>query len=272
MPSVRHIIGLLFPPILTKIIEAKRLLAPVSNHPWLEACSPTKLTAINKSRFSILPMSCRSSLAFVIDVGANRGQWIGALLELLPIPQVWIFEPNPEAMKICQQQIGIRPGIKYFDVALGDAAGQTTLHVTASSNFASILAPRAEFLEKHYSKNAARVVTTKQVDVCTLDSLVPNARPVDLLKIDVQGFELAVLSGAPSVLANTRCVLLEINLQSHYEGDATLPTLWCFLANHGFSFWAISPPYVSQAGECLWVDAVFIKKDDVLDNPSPKAS
>ena len=149
-------------------------------------------------------MSFRSSPAFVIDVGANCGQWVGALLELLSIPEVWILEPNPEAMKVCRQRIGSRSGVKYFDGAVGDAAGHITLHVTASSNFASVLPPRVEFLEKHYSKNAARVVMSKRVAVCTLDSLVPASRSVDLLKIDVQGFERAVLSGARSVLGNLR--------------------------------------------------------------------
>ena len=85
MPDMRRIIEALSPLIVTQIIQAKRALAPVSSHPWLEACSPRKLLAINRSRFSILPMSFKTSPAFVIDVGANRGKWIGSLLELLPI-------------------------------------------------------------------------------------------------------------------------------------------------------------------------------------------
>jgi len=261
MPDMRRIIGALSPLIITQIIEAKRALAPVSSHPWLEACSPRKLLAINRSRFSILPMSFKTSPAFVIDVGANHGKWIGSLLELLSIPEVWIFEPNPEAMKICRQRIGSRSGVKYFDMALGEAPGQITLHVTASSDFASVLPPRTEFLEKQYAKNAARVVLSKQVEVCTLDSLVPESRSVDLLKIDVQGFERAVLSGARRVLANTRSVLIEVNMQSHYVGDDNLPVLWSILADHGFSFWSLSPPYLGQSGESLWADAVFVRGD-----------
>jgi FkbM family methyltransferase len=261
MSTFRQIVGVLSPPILTRIIQAKSLLAPVSNHPWLEACSPSRLADISRSRFSILPLSIRSSPAFVIDVGANCGQWIGALLKILPVPEVWIFEPNPEAMENCRQRIGSRSGIKYFDIALGDRTGEVTLHVTASSNFASVLPPRAEFLERHYSKNAARVLTDMLVKVCTLDSLVPDSKSVDLLKIDVQGFERAVLSGASSVLARTRCVLIEMNLQSHYEGDDTLPAIWCILAERGFSFWALSPPYVGRSGESLWADAVFVRRD-----------
>jgi FkbM family methyltransferase len=260
MPDMRRIIGALSPLIITQIIQAKKALAPVSNHPWLEACSPRKLLAVNRSRFSILPKSFKTSPAFVIDVGANHGSWTGSLLELLPIPEVWIFEPNPEAMKICRKRVGSRSGVKYFDMALGDAAGQITLHVTASSDFASVLPPRTEFMEKHY-RNAASIVLNKQVEVCTLDSLVPESKSVDLLKIDVQGFERAVLSGARRVLANTRSVLIEVNMQSHYVGDDNFPALWSILADQGFSFWALSPPFLGQAGQSLWADAVFVRGD-----------
>jgi hypothetical protein len=90
---------------------------------------------------------------------------------------------------------------------------------------------------------------------------------VDLLKIDVQGSERAVLSGARAVLANTRSVLIEVNLQSHYVGDDTLPVLWSILADQGFLFWALSPPYVGQGGESLWADAVFVR--GAVLTPSP---
>src|ERR1700730_6030395 len=100
MPDLRHIIRVLFPPVVTKIFEAQRLLDSVSNHPWIEALSPVTLINISKSRFPILPMSFKSLPGFVIDVGANSGEWIGALLHLLSVREVWIFEPNPEAMKI----------------------------------------------------------------------------------------------------------------------------------------------------------------------------
>jgi FkbM family methyltransferase len=261
MPSLRAIIQAFSPSILDRIIEAKRVLAPVSSRPWLDACSRSKRAAIARSRFQVLPTTFKSSPLFVIDVGANHGQWIGSLLELLSIPELWIFEPNPEAMRVCQQRIGSRSGLKFFDVALGDAAGQITLHVTASSDFASVLRPRDEFLVKHYGKNAASVVLNQQVEVCTLDSLVPASKIVDLLKIDVQGCERAVLSGAGRVLAKTRAVLIEANLQSHYVGDAAFPALWSILAEHGFSFWSLSPPYLGQLGESLWADAVFVKGD-----------
>jgi FkbM family methyltransferase len=259
MGTLKRIIEALTPTFLMEIIEARMALSGVSNRPWLDACSAVKRSALDRSRLSILPPALRP-LSFVIDVGTNEGQWIGSLMELLPIPEVWIFEPNPEAMKICQERIGRRPGVTYFDLALGDANGQAELHVTARSDFASILQPRVDFLEAQYGRNT-HVVMNKQVRVATLDSLVPESRPVDLLKIDVQGFEGAVLSGARRVLGSTRAVLIEVLLQSHYAGDDTLPALWNQLTDQGFSFWSISPGSTRRGGQVLWADAVFVKGD-----------
>jgi FkbM family methyltransferase len=259
MPTLRSIAKALSPTVLTEVIKAKNMLASVSNQPWLDALCPSKRVAIELSRLAILPPEFKRARSFVIDVGANQGQWIGSLTEILPIPEVWIFEPNADAMKICRKRIGNRLGVKYFDIALGDAASQATLHVTASSNFASILQPRNQVLEAHYGKDAARVVMEKRVDVCPLDSLVPESRSVDLLKIDVQGFERAVLSGARRVLANTRAVLIEANLQSHYVGYDNFAALWAMLSDRGFSFWGLSPPYAGRGGQALWADAVFVK-------------
>ncbi len=259
MPNLWNTIEALFPTVLTEIINAKRVLAPVSSQPWRDAFVTAKRSAIFHSRLSILPPAFKSSPQFVIDVGANHGQWIGSLMSVLPVREVWIFEPNPEAMKVCKQRIGNHPGVRYFDKALGDRKGQVELHITRSSDFASVLQPRSEFLKRHYGQLASQVVDTRQVEVCTLDSLLPETATIDLLKIDVQGFERAVLTGARKVLENTRAILIEANLQSHYIDDDTFPALWMLLAGLGFSLWNVSPPFLGQCGEALWADAVFVK-------------
>jgi FkbM family methyltransferase len=259
MATLRSIIKALSPTVLAEIVDAKNVLASVSNQPWLDALSSRKRAAVDLSQLAILPPEFKKARSFVIDVGANQGQWIGSLTEILPIPEVWIFEPNPEAMRICRKRMGDGPGVKYFDTALGDAAGQVTLHITASSEFASVLQARERVLETHYGKDASRLVTEKRVEVCCLDSLVPESKSVDLLKIDVQGFERAVLSGARRVLSNTRAVLIEANLQSHYVGDDNFAAIWTMLSDRGFSFWSLSPPHSGCGGQALWADTIFVK-------------
>lgn len=261
MPSLTRIIRALSPHFLVRISDDQRRLSPVSSRPWRDACFSDKLKALDRARFSILPESFKRSPSFVVDVGANEGQWISSLMALLPLSEVWVFEPNPRAMELCKKQLGNPPRVTYFDVALGDVAGHIDLNIMDSSDLSSVLQPRAEFIAAHYGPSGASVATTKRVPVCTLDSLVPESRSVDLLKIDVQGFERAVLAGARGVLSRTRALLIEANFQSHYVGDSTFPSLWNELAAQGFSFWSLSAPYIGHSGEALWADAVFVKAD-----------
>lgn len=259
MAAIKRILRACAPHFLVQLNDTRRKLAPVSNRAWWDACFSDKPLALDRSRFSILPAEFKRPLSFVVDIGANEGQWIDSLTKLVPVSGIWIFEPNPEAMKVCKRRLERLSGISYFDVAVGDVASQIELHVTASSDFSSVLQPRSEFLQSHYGANAADVVNTIKVKSCTLDSLVPESQWVDLLKIDVQGFERAVLAGARRVLSKTSTVLIEANLLSHYAGDDTLPALWNELAGCGFSFWNFSPPYLGKDGRALWADAVFVK-------------
>ena len=48
---------------------------------------------------------------------------------------------------------------------------------------------------------------------------------------------------------------------SHYDGDATFPTLHEQLSAHGFSLNALSEPFRAQrgAGSFLWADACYCR-------------
>jgi hypothetical protein len=72
------------------------------------------------------------------------------------------------------------------------------------------------------------------VAVRTLDSLVPN-RNVDLLKIDVEGFELMVLRGAREALARTRAIYFEAWDRHFARYGYSFADLHDFLTLHGFT-------------------------------------
>ena len=55
-----------------------------------------------------------------------------------------------------------------------------------------------------------RVIENGDIKMCTLDEICYNLKKIDLLKIDVEGFELSVLKGAVSTLNKTNKILLEI--------------------------------------------------------------
>ena len=224
----------------------------------LGAASKANRDALVASRIEQLPRALRSNLPFVIDIGANTGQWLSALQKLVHIERAEVFEPNPEAFEILRSNLGHQSNYRFHQYALGMQAGVSTLHVTCDSSLASLLPP-SKLLEEQYTDCHARVVNEIQIPVTTLDMALPGEEAIDLLKIDVQGFERPVLLGGVNTLRRTRVVLIEMNFVSHYEGDDSFASLTALLTGQlGFEFWDMSLPHRGPDGRALWSDAVFI--------------
>lgn len=272
--SLRSVLKSATPTIVHEIVKAQRELAVISGstpiRSWSAACSPGVRAAIERSRFALLPHWLRRPLSFVVDVGANEGQWVASLLGLLNIQEVWVFEPNPEAMRECRRLVGHHGGITFKEMALGSKADSAVLHITKSSDFSSLLRPNTALIQANYKNDPTEIVAERTVEVAALDDLVPASKQVDLLKIDVQGVERDVLTGAKKTLQRTTAVLLEVNFRSHYEGDETFGSLHSLMTRDlGLQLWGISPPYRGTSGEALWADALFVNPDRVQAAEAP---
>lgn len=210
------------------------------------------------SRVEHLPDYLRSRLSLVVDVGANTGQWLCALSKFVRIERAEVFEPNPQAFEMLRANLGDNPNYNLHQVALGTCPGTSTLHVTRTSSLSSLLQP-SENLESQYTAQHAVIVQDIQVPVKRLDEVLPPDSVVDLLKIDVQGFERPVLLGGAETLKRTKAVLIEMNFVSHYEGDDSFASLSTLLTQEfGFEFWDMSLPHRGPSGRALWSDAVFV--------------
>jgi FkbM family methyltransferase len=224
---------------------------------WKMALNAAARNALVESRIEHLwPVLGGSSLELIVDVGTNQGQWLSAALHFLRPSRVMAFEPDPLPFKVLQQWAASRPRVELYQMALGESADELPLYETADSLFSSLLQPRAA-MERDYGPSRVAVRETIRVPVRTLDSLLPSGR-IDLLKLDVQGAERRVLSGAAGCLERTRVIMIETNFVSHYEGDDLFGDLCLLLGRHGFQFWTVSAPFYSPGGQALWADAVFV--------------
>lgn len=223
---------------------------------WRAALTESMRTALVDSRLERLPANLRSNLDLVIDVGSNIGQWISAFLIFADVGRIEAFEPNPEAFELLRTRLGQRPETHLHQLAVGEKHATTLLNITRGSGLSSLLDP-GENLRVQYAP-AADVINQLPVKVVPLDEAISDDTIVDLMKIDVQGFEHSVLRGAQETLKRTRAVLIETNFTSHYVGDGSFGTLFAHLTELGFDFWDVSPPYRGKDAQALWADAVFI--------------
>jgi FkbM family methyltransferase len=146
----------------------------------------------------------------IVDVGANVGQFAAAALLLWPRASLRCFEPDPETFAQLERNLGKRPEVEPRCAAIGSSNGTLTFYRHELSVMSSL---RADLVAGRERQDEF------PVDVVTLDNACRAVRAIDLLKIDVEGFELEVLRGAGEVLRRTRYLYMEISLGDHDQGQ-----------------------------------------------------
>lgn len=192
--------------------------------------------------------------ATVIDVGAHRGQFALAVRVALPRARLISFEPQPEAASVYRAVV---PGkIDLRECALGESIGTAQLNISKASDSSSLL-PIGE------SQVAYFPGTEKQneisVRLSTLDAQFEQVDlgPDTLLKLDVQGAELAVLKGATNVLHKIAWIYAELSFVELYLGQEPACEVVSYLAARGFELSGVYNVQYSNKGLSLQADVLF---------------
>ena len=230
---------------------------------WNLPSTPRHRQAVTECRYALWPRWLRTADNWTLaDVGANDGNFIRAVRTLSNPATVYAFEPQVEfRASILSSLEGVNNG-RLFDSAVGNAAGRIEFKVTKNRKLASALTP-ASAASRNYECGDFDVVTRAEVPVITLDRALDTVGTIDLLKVDVQGYEREVFGGARAVLARTRALLLEVNYVQHYEGAPTFDEVYTIVRDAGFSLSGVSEPYASFASGPLWSDAMFERSGSV---------
>lgn len=122
-----------------------------------------------------------------VDVGANIGYYTRLLSRLVgPTGRVVAYEPYPPAFDLLRRNSARLPNVRIVQAALSDAPGEADLFVARTEDMSSL------------SASAGR--SHVRVRLETLDALHTEVPRVDFIKIDVEGFEYAVLGGGLELL------------------------------------------------------------------------
>jgi FkbM family methyltransferase len=144
--------------------------------------------------------------AFVIDAGANIGMFTLYIQRTFPGTQVLAFEPVPETAALFRRNMelhGLRDA-EVREIALGSAAQRQAPFTYypaipgSSTRFPEQIGPSKAALSKIFTERVAeRFYRGSEilVPVERLSAFLAQGRPVDLLKVDVEGGELDVVQG-----------------------------------------------------------------------------
>jgi FkbM family methyltransferase len=202
------------------------------------------------------PLAVQEVEPVVVDVGARNG------MHQYVIPNSYAsrstivgFEANPEeydklvAHTTDAQKIGAPMSRfkheKYFDCALWNSSTRRPFYITAGAGACTLLGEADPALTSNmwlrgdnrpYSELHTNVKKTTPVTCKRLDEVLPAGQVVDILKIDVEGAELAVLHGAQRLFDNSEILFIktEFVFTPYYKDHPLLGHQQVLLHEHGF--------------------------------------
>lgn len=199
------------------------------------------------------------AISTVVDVGANRGQFALAVRRWAPNARLICLEPLPNAVAVLREILGQDPAVTIFEVALGPESAEAKIHVSARDDSSSLL-PITSLQSKIFP--GTNEVSTAIVRVEPLSSILKESELTApaMLKLDVQGFELAALQGAESLLQHFEWVYCECSFVELYAGQELVAGIIEWLASRGFHLTGIHNPSYDEHGKAVQADFLFTRR------------
>ncbi len=174
---------------------------------------------------------------FIIDGGSNIGLSVVFFKKLFPEAEVLAFEPDPDIYAILKKNIvsaGVAEGVTCIGACLAAEKGSVTFYSDGSDGGSKINHGQA----------------TKKIEVPAVVLSDYITKPVDFLKLDIEGAELEVLESSRENLKKVKNIFVEYHSQSNQPQG--LDNILLLLKEAGFRYYIEhvgirSPfPYISQ--------------------------
>jgi FkbM family methyltransferase len=188
--------------------------------------------------FDIKKTGC--DITTIFDVGANIGQSTAKFRGAFPGSTIFCFEPVEIAFNILSATMIKSERISLHKLALADTPGKKTIYLTSDLTTSSFLP-------------SVTTTDTAIVPVSTVDDFMAEKAidRIDLLKIDVEGYDLKVLEGAKESLHGRRIafVIVEVGFNGKTSPHVQFEDVRVFLASHGYVVFGIYDQQVEWSGE-----------------------
>ncbi len=198
--------------------------------------------------------------AVIFDVGANIGDTAISYHQLFPAAKIYAFEPFPASFTSLSDRVSGISKIRTFQNGIADRSGKMKFYVNHNTSTNSLLVPQKMGLSS--DKQVANK-NNIEVEVITIDNFCEanNIIAIDILKLDIQGGELAALKGAAKMLANKKINLIytEAYFRQQYIDQPLLHEISTYLYQYGYCMQDMYNPIYGK-GALAWCDVIFIKE------------
>jgi FkbM family methyltransferase len=188
----------------------------------------------------------------IVDVGAYHGEWTKMVKGVFPSAKVLMVEAQETKTDILNAVCAHYGATVTFELALLGSLDGKAVEFVEMETGSSVLEEQSPY---------PRVKVVKRTT--TLDTLIRRSckwDKIDLLKIDVQGYELQVLFGAMTILENCDFVLLEASLIPINRGCPLIADVTAFMQKNGFRIFDFCSQSRRKDGALWQTDLMFISE------------
>jgi len=209
-----------------------------------------------------LTLSLREkNINYILDVGANEGQFVKELRFYGYKDKVVSFEPLLEAhKKLTEISKNDNDWEIFRPLALGNKNTKNIINISKNSVSSSIL----NMSEEHIANAPeSRFIGKQSIEEIKLDDIFNELKIENknlFLKIDTQGYEFQVLEGVQKNLYLFKGILVEVSLSELYEGQKPWLEIINLIQSHGFKLWSVDRGFTNKKnGKTLQMDLCFFK-------------
>lgn len=205
------------------------------------------------------------SVQVIIDGGASIGDTSAAFCKFFPKAIVHAFEPYPPFQERIRTKSLISPAIRLVPLALAEKTADSLMRVNESEGTNSLLEGDPEGKGSIYG-GLLKEKGTVSVKTTSLDDWLDQMKiaQVDILKLDIQGFELEAIKGVSKSLnnGNISALLCEIMFSKCYKGQPTWTELVNEIGRHGYTLYNFFDHQYAN-GQLRQADGIFFHESMV---------
>ena len=192
-------------------------------------------------------------------VGAHEGEVALGMNQIFPRKKFYLIEPAPETFKKLVENVSPWQNMKCLNLGAGAQEEELDIFVDNFSAASSLL----PYLEKATQEFPFLGKThTSRIKVKPLDQILQGcgAEEIDMLIMDVQGYEDKVLQGATLTLRSCKIIISELSLQPLYESSSTFDSVYGRMVREGFYLRHLLNPIKGINQTILQIDGVFVRE------------
>lgn len=161
----------------------------------------------------------------ILDIGANTGQFYHSCKNHYPDAYYYLVEGNYR----CEPSLK-NLGTNYSIALLSDSEKVVDFYVRKTE----LLCTGNSIYRENTPFFSDDQIQIEKIKTITLDSLLPDST-FDLIKIDVQGSEIDIMSGGKNIISKSQGIILEVSLVEYNLNSPNKDQVYSYMQSIGFS-------------------------------------